>query len=412
MLIKNTMHLQAIVVIDLVIPLFVLPIAIGTFGLSTLGSVFLLQAICQYLIMVGDWGFDANAVTKYVSLNRKRRQGLLYLDIQRVKLLYLVICAPVVIVSAVFAEISFSEGALFFGYMLCFVLQCRWFFLAQGRLFEYSLISLFFRLIFLLYVYFYLNNNPSLFTYLFYSFLPTIALCFYSNFVMWRTFLTGSSPYSIKRQIFRDLTREFLGLFKQGKDLVISRLISNLMSPVFLSVSKTSFSLDFVGVIGLLQKVTGAFVSLITPIIQVCFPLIINKNKISKHDGVDFTNKILSVIFIISLISIISINVFIGYLFEFLSIDYKNSLVILLISLVVFFSSGNTLLTHYLVAIKCSKFISRYTFFGGLSALLFLALSMFINKNQINIAFSMFLVNSITFILLFIRFRMVVKNDK
>ncbi|HEI8423354.1 TPA: oligosaccharide flippase family protein, partial [Proteus mirabilis] len=78
MIIRNVFYLQFIKAIELLIPLIAIPIVIKYLGISNYGIIALLQAISAYIILIGEWGYNANATREFSSDISTFEKALLY----------------------------------------------------------------------------------------------------------------------------------------------------------------------------------------------------------------------------------------------------------------------------------------------------------------------------------------------
>jgi len=149
MIIRNVFYLQFIKAIELLIPLIAIPIVIKYLGISNYGIIALLQAISAYIILIGEWGYNANATFE---------KALLYIEIQKVKFLFCILIFICLILLKFIIEITYLQISILFVWVCTSILQCKWYFQATYKLINLVIISLLSKIIYVIYVFLFVNS--------------------------------------------------------------------------------------------------------------------------------------------------------------------------------------------------------------------------------------------------------------
>lgn len=171
------------------------------------------------------------------------------------------------------------------------------------------------------------------------------------------------------------------------------RLITGAINPIALIIAKSIYGIEFVGFIGVAQRIVSASVSILTPIIDVTFPkmnyfYLNNKNRFYK-----FINIILLFFIFIQVLGIFIYTILDQYIFYILNINYseESALILFFYLIIIFFSLANSFLVHMLVIMKRSKYISPFSLLSGIITISFMLLIEYFYHSQYNFVFSILL---------------------
>lgn len=389
MIIRNVFYLQLIKAIELLIPLIAIPIVIKYLGISNYGIIALLQAISAYIILIGEWGYNANATREFSSDISAFEKALLYIEIQKVKIVFCILIFICLILLKFIIELTYLQISILFVWISTSILQCKWYFQATYKLINLVIISLLSKIIYIVYVFLFVKYNTKIEEYLLFLILPNIILFIYSNY-----YIIKKLPINkIKNKRCFSLSTKSKSLLIEGWHLTSMRLITGAINPIALIIAKSIYGIEFVGFIGVAQRIVSASVSILTPIIDVTFPkmnyfYLNNKNKFYK-----FINIILLFFIFIQISGIFTYTILDQYIFYILNINYskKSSLILSLYLLIIFFSLSNSFLVHMLVIMKRSKYISPFSLLSGILTISFMLSIERFNHSQYNFVFSILL---------------------
>nr|ADL32312.1 Wzx [Proteus vulgaris] len=389
MIIRNVFYLQLIKAIELLIPLIAIPIVIKYLGISNYGIIALLQAISAYIILIGEWGYNANATREFSSDISAFEKALLYIEIQKVKIVFCILIFICLILLKFIIELTYLQISILFVWISTSILQCKWYFQATYKLINLVIISLLSKIIYIVYVFLFVKYNTKIEEYLLFLILPNIILFIYSNYYI----IKKLSINKIKNKRCFSLSTKSKSLLIEGWHLTSMRLITGAINPIALIIAKSIYGIEFVGFIGVAQRIVSASVSILTPIIDVTFPkmnyfYLNNKNKFYK-----FINIILLFFIFIQISGIFTYTILDQYIFYILNINYskKSSLILSLYLLIIFFSLSNSFLVHMLVIMKRSKYISPFSLLSGILTISFMLSIERFNHSQYNFVFSILL---------------------
>ncbi|HGN1896332.1 oligosaccharide flippase family protein [Proteus mirabilis] len=389
MIIRNVFYLQFIKAIELLIPLIAIPIVIKYLGISNYGIIALLQAISAYIILIGEWGYNANATREFSSDISTFEKALLYIEIQKVKFLFCILIFICLILLKFIIEITYLQIFILFVWVCTSILQCKWYFQATYKLINLVIISLLSKIIYVIYVFLFVNYDTKIEEYLLFLILPNIILFIYSNFYIIKKLPTNK----IKNKKYFSLSTKSKLLLKEGWHLTSMRLITGAINPIALIIAKSIYGIEFVGFIGVAQRIVSASVSILTPIIDVTFPkmnyfYLNNKNKFYK-----FINIILLFFIFIQVLGIFIYTILDQYIFYILNINYseESALILFFYLIIIFFSLANSFLVHMLVIMKRSKYISPFSLLSGTITISFMLLIEYFYHSQYNFVFSILL---------------------
>lgn len=389
-IIKDIAVIQLVKAIELLIPIITIPIIIKCFGLSGYGFITMFLVFSNYLILLGDWGFNINAV-KFFS-NNSNSSLLVFFEIQKCKIIFLVntFIVSLIIWLIFLPSVDILDLLVFIIWCLSNLLLCRWYFQAHNKLMLFAITSLFFKLISLVYVFFIMDISSDITEYLLAISLPNLIFCLCVNLLAVKKELSDGKCISIKKIIvISNFSEEYKKLFKEGWYLISSRIISNAYNPMIIFISKMTFGVEFVGFLGFCQKIVGGLITLMTPIIEVTFPLLAKSYSMSRES----LNKNISLISLsivaLSTIGMFILIVFYEYIFEVFNIEVSDIRIYFLIiyAMVIPVSCINSLLVNGLVIMGSVNNIVRYTFIGVFVAFIILLSVNSMVLNVLTVAF-------------------------
>ncbi|XOY29935.1 oligosaccharide flippase family protein [Proteus cibi] len=396
MIIRNVFYLQFIKAIELLIPLIAIPIVIKYLGISNYGIIALLQAISAYIILIGEWGYNANATREFSSDISTFEKTLLYIEIQKVKFLFCILTFICLILLKLIIDLTYLQISILLVWVSTSILQCKWYFQATYKLINLVIVSLLSKIIYIFYVFLFLNYNTKIEEYLLFLILPNIILFIYSNY-----YIIKKLPINkIKNKKYFSLSKKSKLLLKEGWHLTSMRLITGAINPIALIIAKSIYGIEFVGFIGVAQRIVSASVSILTPIIDVTFPKMNYFHLNNKNNFYKFTNVILLLFILIQFLGMLAYTVLDQYIFYILNISYSKqlSLILFFYLLIIFFSLANSFLVHMLVIMKRSKYISPFSLLSGILTISLMLLIENFNHSQYNFVFSILLGQSFLFI--------------
>ncbi|UPK81190.1 oligosaccharide flippase family protein [Proteus vulgaris] len=389
MIIKNVFYLQFIKAIELLIPLIAIPIVIKYLGISNYGIIALLQAISAYIILIGEWGYNANATREFSSKISTFKKTLLYIEIQKIKILFCILIFIFLILLKFIVELTYLQTLILFVWFSTSILQCKWYFQATYKLINLVVISLFSKIIYVIYVFLFVNYDTNIEEYLLFLILPNIILFIYSN-----CYIIKRLPINkIKNKKYFNLSKKSKLLLKEGWHLTSMRLITGAINPVALIIAKSIYGIEFVGFIGVAQRIVSASVSILTPVIDVTFPKMNYFYLNNKNNFYKFTNIILLFFIFVQFTGMLIYEILDQYIFHILNIKYSEelSLILFFYLLIIFFSLANSFLVHMLVIMKRSKYISPFSLLSGILTISFMLSIENFNHSQYNFVFSILL---------------------
>lgn len=368
MVIKNILLLQVAKVIDLAIPILCIPIVVNNLGLSEFGSITKILAISAYFVMIGEWGFNTNLVSYFKQCEDRARRYNVYVDVLRVKLIYVFITALLMSTLSLFGVIGFYLTFVTTAWVASAVLQARWYFQSIEQLPMYTAISIVSKSILVLYIFLIMDTDSSKETYLLFNTIPIFLIALFGNFKTYQCLKDSSAirPFS------SGFCPDFIRLAKEGWNLVSSRLISNMFNPMVIMITSYYYDDEVVGILGVFQKVVNGVVAVFTPINEVFYPRLASCYKNNKELYKKQLIQQVGMIVLSCLVYGILLFSFIEELFNYFNLSQEKSSVLFLAvySLVVFTNLLNMALVNALVVQGKTKYIAVISSFSVSLALI------------------------------------------
>ena len=397
MIVKSVVYLQGMKILELLIPIIAMPFVIRAYGMGGLGLVVLAQVVSQYLIMIGDWGFNATATKEFSAPKVKYlKWSVLFRDVQRVKILYLLALIPVLILLIFLSVVDAFVLLGFYLLVASSVLQIRWFFQARFKLAQLMCVSAIFRVVYLCFVLFWLSPDTPIVVYVLLLALPSFSLFVYSNiyFMINVVSRVRNTRYCASGCCFGHSSSIFKLMLKDGWYLVNSRVLSALVSPAFMYAGKVVYGLEFVGFMGVAQRIVSACITVSQPVIDVVFPVM--ANSLSKGRGVWVVYRTAFVVLGFSFLFCAMIFLGGGEILQLLEVPYSpyQFMYLSVVSILIPISLLNSLYAHALVAVGRTKYIVRSTVVGCLLGGLFFWVVHRFGVQEVSIAVSIVVLQS------------------
>ncbi len=405
--------MQILKFLELIIPLATIPVVIDKLGISSFGLFSMVLIFSQYLILIGDWGFNVNAAREFsVGSINKVRFLVLFRDIQRAKLIFLSLILFFFCFLSIFFHFDLGLAITSWLFIAVSVMQCTWFFQARYLLLQLLFVSFISKLFYVVYVFYFLDDNSTVSTYLFWFSSSMLLTSLFSNVKCYRVMRNGLSKGVIKKtcwykNLFMPFSKTFLLLLIEGWYLVSSRIVSSLNTPTFYYLSKIFFGLEFVGFFSVVQRIVSSVISLLIPLVDVTFPylsqLVVKEVSIKGYVG-----KILSLVFFVNMFFLFIAFNFRFVIFDFFKLEYKydSFLFLMIYSFIIFLSISGTLMVNILVAKRITSRVLRCVVIGNLFGYIMFFILNSTLDSEIAIAISMILNQFVVSYLLFIASRL------
>lgn len=404
MILKEIFVVQMLKLLELLIPIITIPILIKMFGLSGYGHVTLFLSVANYVILIGDWGFNINAVRYFCDSDKIEgfENVKVYIDIQKVKVFFSILVSICSFLYGILNEVNLNTILLFNIWCLTNLLICRWYFQAKSVLNKFVLVSFVSKCIGLIYIYAFMNNTSHIEQYLYVLIFSVLIIAIYTNiYVICNERKKIISNYYTSYFFSFNLSSDYKKLFIEGWALISSRLISNAYNPIILIISKSFFGLDIVGLIGFCQRIVTGVISVLMPIVEVTFPAMVRSYKISIFELHKKMFIIGVFILFMFLFYMIFLFIFKDFIFYFFKINDKQTFGFLLVySFLIPFSLINSLLVNGLVIKSMPKNIVKYTLIGCIGSFIYLYLGILMQLGYIVIAHSFIFSSLISMVLM------------
>lgn len=370
-IIKSILSVQFIKLFELALPIIIIPKIINYMGLSSYGEITLFLSMSAYLILIGDWGFNINAVS-YISEKEECHDSVkkIFFEIQLCKAAFISLFVMILFSVNLFIGLESSLILVFLSWIGTNILHCRWYFQAKYNLVVYAVISLISKLFILYYVFQIMNSDSDIYEYLLVMTFSNAAFMLLTNYIAIKDLSKKSSSNKFKLSLrFSD---DFKSLFGVGWALVSSRILSSLFNPALLFFTGSIFGTSAIGFIGVCQKIISGIIAILSPITEVTFPKLVSLYASEKQLFKVYVKRILG-FFVVSYLGFILVfSVITEEVFDYFNVIYNqgNSYFFFIYSGVFLFSLINTLLVNILVIKNMEKVIVKLTVLSMLSSLL------------------------------------------
>ncbi|WP_245539710.1 oligosaccharide flippase family protein [Riemerella columbina] len=354
-LIENILSLGVLQLVNLLMPLVVLPYLLKTIGFNHYGIIVVAASLVMYFQSLTDYSFAITG-TRDVAIFResKKKLDLIFSKIMTVKLLFLVI-SLLVISGIVFLIPKFSDYKeivfLSTGILIGNVLFPDWFFQGIEKMKFITIINTSVKILFTILVFIFIKGKNDFWIYpllqsLGYVFSGLIALMvILFHYKVKFHFLKRKKIIQTIKDNFPIFINQFMPvLYNNTSSFLLGIMVSNSAAGIFDSLKKIiDMAIMFIGVIS-----------------RAFFPFM-NRQK-------NFFPKYKKMLLSIASLLAIIILLFSKYIFSYFSIDYKNSIFILGILCVGILGIAiyNIFGTNYLIVNRKDKLVMKNTFYASI----------------------------------------------
>lgn len=324
-LLENFFSLGALQVINLILPLVVLPYMIRTVGFDKYGTVVLAASLIAYFSSITDYSFKITA-TRDVAVFRDspKKLNLIYSKVLTVKTIlllfsWLIIGLVVFLYPPFFQEklVFFCTSFMLFGYMLF----PEWFFQGIEKMKYIAFLNVGIKVFFTICVFFIVKNPQDYWKYALLNSVGYIGAGLIGQYIL-------IQKYRIK---FIWLKAEIIKrTFQDNFPIFINQFVPNLYNNTSTFLLGILTSTNVVGIYDSIKKIIDLGVMVISVISRVCFPYL-NRNKAG------FNNYKKWMIVVGGVLSILPI-IFYKVIFWYLHIQNQNAFwTLVLLSIGIFF---------------------------------------------------------------------------
>lgn len=324
-LLENFFSLGALQIINLVLPLVVLPYMIATVGFERYGILVLASSLVAYFSSITDYSFKITA-TRDVSVFRdsKRKLDLIYSKVLTVKTLLLIFSwifiAAVVFLYKPFEEeklVFFCTALLLFGH----ILFPEWFFQGIEKMKYIALLNVGIKVFFTIFIFITIKEPDDYWKYALLNSIGYIGAGIVGQYILVKT-------YKLKFKLLKWKTIK--NTLQSNFPIFVNQFVPNLYNNTTTFLLGIFAATSLVGLYDAIKKIVDLGVMVISIISRVFFPYL-NRNK----NGFESYKKLMIVVGII--LSILPVA-FYKVIFWYLNIsDPQQFNVLLILCLGVFF---------------------------------------------------------------------------
>lgn len=317
-LVENFISLSSVHVLNLVMPLLVLPHLVSTLKIELYGLVVLGITLTNYFLTLTDYSFSITG-TRAVSSNRNspKRLNYIYSKILFVKVFFLLI-STIIYFIVVISFSSLRSNYLIFLYsypiLIGYAFNVDWFFQGMEEMKYLTIVSAASKLFFAISILFLIDSSNDYLLHPIINSLSYLITAVISNVILFK--LYKIRVYRLRRQVVIDYIKlnfpifvnQFFPTFYNNSSLFLLGLIGGPSS---------------LGLLDSIKKITDVCVRIINIFSRVFFPYLTRKHK-------SFNAYCYLMIFISGMM-LISILLFNRMIFSYIGIDHNDSFSILLI---------------------------------------------------------------------------------
>lgn len=324
-LLENFFSLGALQIINLILPLVVLPYMIATVGFERYGILVLASSLVAYFSSITDYSFKITA-TRDVSVFRdsKRKLDLIYSKVLTVKTL-LLLFSWIFIGAVVFLYKPFEEEILMFfcTALLLFghILFPEWFFQGIEKMKYIALLNVGIKVFFTLFIFITIKEPDDYWKYALLNSIGYIGAGLVGQYILVKT-------YKLKFKLLKWKTIK--NTLQSNFPIFVNQFVPNLYNNTTTFFLGIFAATSLVGLYDAIKKIVDLGVMVISIISRVFFPYL-NRNK----NGFESYKKWMIIVGIV--LSILP-AAFYKLIFWYLNIQHEDTLVVLMIlSLGIFF---------------------------------------------------------------------------
>lgn len=320
---KEGTYLYIIQISNFVIPLATLPFLTNVLGLGGLGKLGIIQTIFYFIGFLIDFGFTYSASREIsISGNDKEQLNKIYTNIQLLRFCIFLIVSIIGILILFFVNITQQEKIAYtIAIISCFsfVIIPNWLFNGISKNSILALFTLIFKLISLVPIFIFVDNNDE---YLLVFFIQNSSLIILGLIILLYIHIKEKIKYRLK---YLDITYMKENL-KEGFNVFSGSALSVVYTTFVPFLIKISLGDKWVGIYILVEKILSILKQMFMPIIQVFYAKICQlyiKNKIQEVKKI--VGKIL-ILYLVLTISALLTHTLLGKLFIEIFFDNQQSL--------------------------------------------------------------------------------------
>lgn len=406
-IIKNFFALSSLQVVNMVIPILLLPYIIRTVGIEKYGIIAFSFATIQFFIMFVEFGFNYSG-TKSIAVNRsnKNKINIIFNYIMKIKFIFLIFSLLILLILISFVD-KFSDNYLIFlytfGTVIGYALTPSWFFQGLEKMKILAIVNIIVKVFFACLIFLLVKVEND------YYYVPLLQSL---GFITSGLILT---IYAIKKYAIKNVKLKKVKVFyyiKNSYNIFIS------IGATSLYISANTLILGFttndmvVGYFNIAEKIARTARVLFNPLVQAIFPHLSNKFK--KINAIDSINELKIIIYKtlpimlmgVFLIIIFSKNILFIFGAESLANSSAN-LDLKILSFILLFGTLNHMLGFLgLINLNYEKEFKNYVLWSGIiNILLVIVLSSFFQDFGTSI--SVIITEIVLFTLIFFKLRKV-----
>lgn len=299
-IIKNSIYLYLVHGINLLLPILILPYLLKTLSTESFGKYSFAFAFAQLVILFIDFGFNLS-VTKKIAENNTNESLIrdLFWKINIIKLFFLVLTLFVVLGSFLLIEnISFYQDSILLSYIMILgtAIFPSWWFQGLNKMKTLSIISLLSKILTYPLIFIFVKNEED----------SNIVIVLQSLSIFLSGLFSLIYIYIKKRNYFTEINikfniHEYIVEIKEALPIFLSNSSISLYTNSLTILLGFFSSPSSVGLFGAMERIVRAVCfSILGPINQACFPILINSKNYNFNEGKKIFKSInLSVIIIL-----------------------------------------------------------------------------------------------------------------
>lgn len=381
---KSVFSLQALKVLELLIPLITLPIVLNSVGAAIYGSVALSQVIAVYIIMLLDFGYSSIGAKIHLECLSRNSKVRFFICSMFIKFIFTLLIIIPYLMLLTYYETDFLIALSGSIYIAFSVLSPTWILQAEYKLHYQAYISGISRVVFLLVVFFETNSPDFLYFYLPVLYLPQISIFFISI-----VYVVKSLELSMKDFMWLFSKKYYIGyqnILVEGWNVLSFRAFSASFNPLLMVFINHKMGESSVAIFSVAQKLNNAAIGMLMPFIQSAFPLLASqiKNGYKKFimTSIAIVCAVTSLFLLYFLIVYFSVDE-LSFILNLLDTDFSR--VVLISSFVIISSSLSSICSHLLILRGKAKVIKYIVCFSGVG--LFGSLFLFNSESLLLLTF-------------------------
>ena len=351
---KNTSALYLLNGFNFLLSIILIPELIKDYGLKDWGEIIFIQIIINYFVWIIEWSFPQYAC-KLISINedKEKKRSFIFNITRTSQLILFIFCSTIIVIFGIL--FSISKMICIFSILILFgsFLQPYWYLNGREKIYETALFQLLNKLLLAIFVFSIINANSEIYIYFLFFGISNLITGILCNLLI---------IFKYKEVIKFVKFSQSIRIIKKSSHLFLASLIGNLTNSSIPFILGSFYSLEFVGIYNIAERIKNIAIQIINPLNNAMFPRMSKYNNQNKKLAIKNFNNFVCLILILGIFVFIILNFNINYIVEFFAKETNNQINITLKILSISFLLNiiyETFINQYLIINNMYKEINK-----------------------------------------------------